>query len=123
MEVVIDSHALLWYLSGNAKLSTNAKHTIEKATSVVIPSIVVMEILYILEKNKFTYKFLELLTELKTRSYRVYPLDLNIVVQTLFVDGSLEMHDRIIIATAQMLDAPLITKDRQITQHYSKSIW
>lgn len=94
-----------------------------KAKKVIVPSIALMEILYLLEKNRLSFRFIEILQELNLRNYLVYPLDVEVVTQTLFVNSKLEMHDRIIIATAQIFDAPLISKDSLIKKHYSKTIW
>ena len=123
MEIVIDSHALFWFLTNNPKLSTKSKRLIERARKVIIPSIVLMEILYILEKNNLSYRFIELLSELRIRNYLVYPLDLEIIAQTVGIDSDLEMHDRIIVATSKIFNAPLISKDVQIKNFYPKTIW
>ena len=123
MEIIIDSHALFWFLTGNPKLSSRAKRLIENSEKVVIPSIVLMEILYLLEKNNLAFKFIEFLSELKIRNYLVYPLDLKIVAQTLSINPTLEMHDRIIIATAQIFNAQLISKDKLIRKFYPKTLW
>lgn len=123
MEIVVDSHALFWFLSDNSKLSRKARSAIEEASAIVVPSIVVMEILYILEKYQLSFKFVDFLSELKNRTYNVYPLDLNVITQTLFISDRLEMHDRIIVATAQILNAPLATKDKEITRIYPHVVW
>jgi PIN domain nuclease of toxin-antitoxin system len=123
MEVVVDSHALFWLLTDNPKLSNKARHFIESAEKVIIPSIVLMEILYLLEKNNFTSKFIEVLNELKIRSYLIYPLDLRVITQTLFISPKLEMHDRVIIATAQIFNTELVSKDKIIKNFYPKTIW
>jgi PIN domain nuclease of toxin-antitoxin system len=123
MEVVVDSHTLFWYLSDNPKLSPRGKHLIEHSERVIVPSIVIMEILYILEKNNASVRFIDFLNELKMRRYTVYPLDLDVITQALFLDAELEMHDRIIVATAQRMDAQLISKVRIITRIYDKTVW
>ncbi len=123
MEVVIDSHALFWFLTNNPKLSSKARRCIEISEKAIIPSIVLMEILFLLEKNNLSYRFIEFLSELRIRNYLVYPLDLKVIAQTLGINSELEMHDRIIVATAQIFNSPLISKDAQIKNFYSKTIW
>ncbi|HLX11208.1 MAG TPA: PIN domain-containing protein [Bacteroidota bacterium] len=122
MEVVIDSHALFWFITNNSKLSERAKKAIQEASVVVVPSIVVMEILYIFEKHNLAHRFVDFLGELKVRKYLIYPLDIEVIAQTVAIPHDLEMHDRIILATAQLIDAPLLTKDREIKKYYSKTI-
>lgn len=123
MEIVIDSHALFWFLSENPRLSRKAERLIKSAETIIVPSIVLMEILYLLEKNHLAFRFVEFLGELKLKKYTVWPLDLSVIAQTLTVDSSLEMHDRIIVATAEIAKAPLISRDRQIQKIYSNTVW
>lgn len=122
-EIIIDSHALFWFLSENPKLSKKAKNLIQQSSKIIIPSIVLMEILYLLEKSNLSFRFVELLSELKLKKYLIYPLDLSIISQTLSVDSGLEMHDRIIVATAKIFDAFLVSKDAEIRDYYLKTVW
>jgi len=50
MIYVTDTHGLVWYLTGDEKLSKSARQVFENAESgediIVIPSIVLAEILY-----------------------------------------------------------------------------
>lgn len=123
MEVVLDSHTLFWLLSGSPKLSKLSKRFIEKSDRVILPSIVLMEILYLLEKNNLSFKFIEILNKIKVRGYLVYPLDLEIISQSLFISPKIEMHDRIIIATAMLFNATLISRDKEIKEVYPKTVW
>ena len=61
MEVVLDSHTLFWLLTDSPKLSKLAKKYIEKSKRVILSSIVLMEILYLLEKNNLAFRFIEVL--------------------------------------------------------------
>ena len=123
MEVVLDSHTLFWLLTDSPKLSKLAKKYIEKSERVILSSIVLMEILYLLEKNNLAFRFIEILNEIRIRGYLVYPLDLEIISQSLFIPPIVKMHNRIIIATAKLFDAYLISKDKEIKKTYSKTIW
>jgi PIN domain nuclease of toxin-antitoxin system len=123
MEIIVDSHTLFWFFADNPKLSNKAKNMIKRAGKVIVPSIVLMEILYILEKSHLAYKFVDVLSEIKTRRYLVYPLDLDVISQTLSIDSKMEMHDRVIVATAQIFNSPLISKDKMLKNVYPKTIW
>ena len=54
---VIDTHAVVWDLNADARLSNRAKTFIEDATQrstpVLISSITLIEIIYLQEKGKF----------------------------------------------------------------------
>ncbi len=121
--IVIDSHALFWFLTDSPKLSRRAKSSIERAVRIIVPSIVLMEILYILEKHNLSSRFIDFLNELHMRRYSVYPLDIAVVARAFVLQYGLEMHDRIIVATAEMLSAPIITRDTLIRKQYKKTVW
>lgn len=48
-------------------------------------------------------------------NFCITPLDLDILKVAANI-GNLEIHDRLIVATALYFDVPLITKDKQITE-------
>ena len=123
MEVAVDSHALLWYLSKNPKLTTKAVDVLDKATRIIVSTIVLLELLYILQKFGRERKFKNLLNSIGSEKYLVYPVDLALVRDCAKLPKSLEMHDRLIVATSKIFNVPLITKDKQIAEVYKKVIW
>ena len=123
MEIVIDTHALYWYLTENPTLSKKALQAIEEADTIVVPTIVLMEMYYLFKKHNTLNRFVELLAEMQIRTYAVYPLNVNVIVQAMYLDESLEMHDRIIVATAKMHSMKLITKDSIITKVFDDIVW
>jgi PIN domain nuclease of toxin-antitoxin system len=48
-------------------------------------------------------------------NYQFVPLDLATLKAANDIQAELEMHDRLIVATAQLFSAPILTKDKQIT--------
>ncbi len=126
MDLTIDTHPLVWYLEGNQKLSTKAFNAIRQAEKnglIYIPIIVLMEILYLNEKRKISLNFNNLLESINTSiNYQIIPFDYEILMATKLLSG-LEMHDRIILATALLTKTPLITKDRQLTESGLEIIW
>ena len=121
MIYVTDTHPLFWFLSNNPKLSKSALEIFEGAEkgeyTIIIPSIVLAELMYILEKKKSREKFKEILDRLEfARNYDVYPLDTEILGKAYEITNLKELHDRIVIATAKLLDCGVITKDEDITK-------
>ena len=52
------------------------------------------------------------------------PLDLGVIKQIQQLDKVKELHDKIIVATAQLLGAKLITKDKEIKDSkYVEVVW
>lgn len=123
MEVAVDSHALLWYLSKNPKLSEKAKKQLDKSSRIIVSTIVLLELLYILQKFGQERKFKNLLNSLEHEKYLVYPVDLALVRDCAKLSKSLEMHDRLIAATAKIFNVTLITKDKQIAEVHKRVIW
>jgi len=126
---VVDTHALLWHLTEDEKLGEKAKEVLAKGDRgeviVVIPTIVLAESLFILEKKKVDLEFKDIIRKIeKSLNYVVYPLYLQTVLACNELKEIPEMHDRIIIATAKALDAEIITKDDEITKFKEvKVIW
>jgi len=123
MEVAVDSHALLWYLSQNPKLTAKASDVLDKSSRIIVSTIVLLELLYILQKFGQERKFKNLLNSLEHEKYLVYPVDLALVRDCAKLSKSLEMHDRLIVTTAKIFNVSLITKDKKIAEVYKRVIW
>ena len=119
MTYVIDTHPLFWFLTNNKRLSSNARILFEEAetgeSSIIVPSIVLAELMYLFEKQNLRDKFKEVLKRIEIAlNYEVYSLDIEVIDISSKIISVKEIHDRIIIATAKLLDCPLITKDEEI---------
>jgi PIN domain nuclease of toxin-antitoxin system len=130
---VTDTHALIWHLTGNSKLSVKAKDIFQNADTgmhqIVIPSIVLIEMVYLVEKERIHNSSFESILQLLDNidgSYEEAPLD-KATVKALQRIPRLEvpdMPDRIITATAYQLRLPLITCDEKIKKSKTvKVIW
>lgn len=120
--VLLDSHVLLWLASNPKRLSIKARSAIAKAERVVIPIIALFEIFWLLEKSKLDRLFPDVLTLLRERGYFVYPID-RAVLRTFLIVPKIEMHDRMIVATAMLVDGVIISRDSEIKRVYSRTIW
>lgn len=124
MNLVIDTHALFWLLTNDKRLSIRAKDEARKSSQLIIPTIVSLELLYLLQKKGLANTFPAVLEKLKQeKNYTIVSLDLVILQAIPHVSNKLEMHDRIIVATAQLLKVPIVTKDRLIQKVYKSTIW
>ncbi len=120
MNYVSDTHSLVWYLMNDKKLSPGALHAFEQAAdegAVIIPTVVLAEVMYIAEKGRVTISFKQTLTEIEASDiFRISPLNLEVLQVAADIGITLEMHDRLIIATAKVSNATLITCDTRITE-------
>ena len=117
---VTDTHSLVWYFTENPRLSKKALKVFEKTVkegTIIIPTVVLAEIMYIAKKGRITMSFTETVKKIEdSENFEIAPLDLDILKKANEIDIELEMHDRLIAATALFFDVPLITKDQTIKE-------
>ncbi len=123
MSVVADTHTIIWYLRSPEKLSTNAVTSLDNALnngeSIFISAISLVEINYLVEKNRIPSSSLEQLLQLiddPLVNLFVVPLDTPVAKAFTQIPREIvpEMGDRIIAASSLYLDLPLVTKDHKI---------
>lgn len=130
--IVIDTHTLLWWVSGDKQLSKAAAQAIKQAlakSEVIISSITIWEISMLIEKNRLSLSMdIESWTKevSEIKGVRFVPVDNEIGIKSTKLPG--EFHkdpaDRIIVATARKLAVPLATVDEKIIQYpHVQTIW
>ncbi len=122
-QYVTDTHALYWHLMESPKLSKKAQKIFRETDSgknqILIPGIVLVEMVYLVEKGRVSESALQKVLGLLDTvggSYDVSPLDKDTVkaLQKIPRSAVPDLPDRIIAATAYQLGLPLITKDNKI---------
>ena len=120
MNYVADAHAIIWYFIDDSRLSQNARQAFEQTITtgvIIIPTIVLAEIMYISQKGRISMTFEETLSHIEMyENFHIAALELDILKIAASISADLEMHDKLIVATALYFDAHLITKDEQITR-------
>ena len=118
MDYVTDTHSILWYFTQDPRLSKRALEVFEGTVRegfIIIPAVVLAEIMFIAKKGRITLTFEETLEKIERyENFDLAPLDLDILKIANKIEADLEMHDRLIVATALYFNATLITKDRRI---------
>lgn len=131
--IVIDTHVLVWWLDGNqSRLPVRVLQSIEDelgAGGVAASSISAWEVAMLVRKGK-----LELSVDVlswvdaasKIKGFRFVPVDNAVAVKSIELPG--EFHpdpaDRIIVALARELAAPLVTADEKIRNYpHVRTIW
>lgn len=116
---VVDTHALIWYLTSDKKLGAQASEIFAAAergeTALIIPAIVVAEMYFANKKYGWFKDFAETFHKLRQQPYFHF-VDFRADHTLDFErdDSVPEMHDRIITGLAKRLEAPLITSDSLI---------
>ncbi len=113
---VVDTHALIWYLLNDKKLSQSAKAIFQAAeqnqTILIISAIVIAELYYANVKNKWFPDFVKLYGDIISKPFiRFIPLEPNHILNFEQDAAVPEMHDRVIAGVARRLNAPLISSD------------
>jgi PIN domain nuclease of toxin-antitoxin system len=131
-DLVLDTHAVLWYLNGSSRLSPTALDAIRTATAqghrCLVSAITVVEAIYLVEKSRIAAAQLDILVEALAdprSNLQIAPLDF-VVAQFLAKIPRVEvpdLPDRVIAATALSFGLPLITRDGNIRSSGVSTIW
>lgn len=118
MQYLADTVAIIRHFANVGKIGKAAKSILQDAdngkNTIFISIISMVEILYLAERNKIPLDFEEVRHKLlHLDNYRIIDLDFDIVETAKTVQG-LELHDRLIVATALFLNVPILTSDQII---------
>ena len=132
--IVLDTHAVLWWVNGDPQLSPNAHAAIEQELRggggvILISAITAWEIALLLEKGRITLSmgiddWLDTVEEIE--GVRIVPVDVATAVESTRLPG--EFHkdpaDRMIVALARHFNAVLVTADEKINDYrHVKTVW
>lgn len=129
---VADTHAVIWYLYGDSRLSARARQVFEDAAHqgnvVSLSSITLAEIVYLIEKGRIAPATLNLvLAEFNSSTGALIesPVDRYVVTAMSNINRIHipELPDRIIAATASQLGVPLVSRDGKIQNSTIITIW
>jgi len=128
VKYVTDTHSLVWYFLEDARLGNRALKAFESTVEsgeVIVPTVVLAEIMFISKKGRTPISFQETVNKIgEYKNFEIVTLDVDILVVADRLDVDLEMHDKLIAATAIMHKATLITKDTQIRDaQVVRTVW
>lgn len=127
MNLLLDTHAFLWFVAGDQRLSTRARQTMETADAELFlsaASIWEMAIKSSLGRLKLPLPLDEYIAEKLTQGFRVLPIDWT---HAAAVEKMPYYHrdpfDRLLIAQAAAEDLPLVSGDPEFGAYKVKLIW
>lgn len=128
MNYVTDTHSLVWYFTEDPRLSETVLNAFESTVdegAIFIPAVVLAEIMFIAKKGRIAISFEETIKKIEeNENFEVSSLNIDILKIADKIETDMEMHDRLIVATAKYLEAPLITKDENIrTSEIVSTVW
>ena len=123
----LDTHPLVWYFLKQKTLSLKAEEVIRKIFNNeaigVISIMVVLEAFYVSLKNKGLV-FSEFLDIFERSNIKIIPFDQNVLEKSLLLPSELDIHDRIIVASAIITNSQLVTKDKVLRSFFPlETIW
>jgi len=126
--ITLDTHSLIWYIDTNLneKLSKTALHAIEEAEDsgiIYIPAITLLEALDLIEKGRIKLSFDVFMASIREDvAYQIIPLDEELLKAAIPLKG-LEIHDRLIVATAILTNTVLVCRDRAVRAMGVNVVW
>ncbi len=129
---VADTHAALWYLFGDPRLSSAAKDFIDKAAAsrqkIKLAPISLAEVVYLVEKKRLPESaFTNLRSALSNPNHILdeAPFTAEVVhaMRSVPRDSVPDMPDRIVAATALYFGVPVISRDARIRASTIQTVW
>lgn len=109
-----DTHALVWYFEGKSTLSSKARFILDDAftdkNTPFVSVMVLIEALHISFKNK-NFIFSKFLKFLSKARFVIVPLNNEVLKESFKLSKEINIHDRVIMATAKVTNSLLVTKD------------
>ncbi len=130
--IVLDTHVWVWWVSGFKRLSRKGERTLEKAAenkAMYISSISAWEVAQLAARGRLqlTTDPSDWIAQSEALPFLTFiPVDNRIAVKSVSLPGPLHQDpvDRIIIATAMILGAVLMTKDDKMLRYpHVKTLW
>jgi len=130
--LVLDTHAAIWLLHGDSRLSRHALEQIDAATQrgmqIAISSLSLVETAYLEEKGRIPAGTLEGLLALLSSAEPVLvevPVTRHIIQDLMRISciSVPDMPDRVIAATALSLGVPLVSRDGQVRDSEIVTVW
>lgn len=127
-EYVTDTMGLVLRIE-KRKLSSTARSIFDAVeagkAAIYVPGMVFAEMLYLSEKRRIGLSLQDIADHLKCfPNYKEFPTSFAVIQSTAPIDDIPELHDRLIAATARLLNLPLITNDPIIqASAFLHTIW
>ena len=127
MNLLLDTHTLIWFLNGDEKLSNKAKSAIEDTKNskiVSIASIWEIAIKLSIEKFKFAKGFKHFLDMVEDNGFEILPMTFEHAIELSTLEFlHRDPFDRLLISQCIVDKLIIITKDINIKRYKIKTIW
>ncbi|MDP3917679.1 MAG: PIN domain-containing protein [Candidatus Woesebacteria bacterium] len=123
----LDTHAIVWYLLKDKKLSKVAENSVrqvfDKKAIGIISVMVVLELYYVSLKDK-KFDFSKTMELMKNANLKIINFDMRVLSKAVELPRGLDIHDRIIVATSILINSQLVTRDGILRNLFpNETIW
>lgn len=129
MRAIVDSHAALWWLNNDRRLSNTAREAIATSSEPLLSAMSLFEVAIKASVRKLTVRR-DWATGLLADGFSLLPIDIDHgealrALPFISVNGSpiRDPFDRLLIAQANVEGVPVITRDPAIAAHGVPTIW
>ncbi len=127
MKAILDTHAFLWWLAGDARMSRHARDTIARSSELLLSIASIWEILIKVQSGKLNFPRPAgpyLLSKMAENRIKTLPIS----VDHMLALERLPRHhrdpfDRMLIAQSLEEDIPLVTADPMFERYPIRIIW
>ena len=133
MRVVVDTHALLWFLRGSPLLSEDARRALREAQAsdgIIVSTALLADLWYVTQTTQaFSTQDLDAVRDVvidESTAIDLAPIDLNVFDRWRQLDRRVlaDPWDRFMVATALAEAVALVTRDEAISEsRYVETIW
>lgn len=127
MDLLLDTHSLIWFLNGDDKLSEKAKSAIEEPSNskiVSIASIWEIAIKISIDRFRFPKGFKYFLDMVEDNGFEILPITFEHAVKLSTLEFiHRDPFDRLLIAQSMADSLTIVTKDDYIKQYQIHTIW
>jgi PIN domain nuclease of toxin-antitoxin system len=127
MKVLLDTHAFLWFLAGDARLSSKARRVMsDEDTELILSAASVWELAIKASLGRLSLPLpvADYVSEKMHAGFRVMPVDwIHAAAVQKLPFHHRDPFDRLIIAQAQIEKLPIVSGDRAFVKYGLRLIW
>jgi PIN domain nuclease of toxin-antitoxin system len=123
--IYLDTHVVAWLYAGQTERIPAAARKAVNESELLVSPMVLVELQYLIEIGRFTDP-VEQVLEILGRDLGLKVCDLpfpEVARRAVDLSWTRDPFDRLIVSQALLREAPLVTKDRDIHDHYRGSLW
>jgi PIN domain nuclease of toxin-antitoxin system len=123
--ILLDTHIVIWLFAGESDLLSRTATQLVETEDVFISPFVLLEMEYLFEVSRISQPARIIFGALqKELGLEIQDGSMHEIVQAALQEKwTRDPFDRQIVAQARLLEADLVTKDRNIRSHYSGAVW